>query len=164
MHQIGLSRVSRFLRRDRWVVFTQLPYNPWSKYGTENLLLEETFKKSTFFQCFHLVGFFSKGRYKGERASYFLKLWSLTGRKYSKTSLWPVDLQRAYAPALQPSSEKTRRKLAPLLLGELPSEAWIYFNDKNKTHAMWVSWITCFFILYCPWWAMRTFHWVPIQR
>lgn len=79
-----------------------------------------------------------KGRCKGERPSYFWKHWTLNGRKYSKTILWPVDLQRAYVPTLQPSREKTERKLSLLLLGEeLPSPRSIHFNDKNKTPEMW---------------------------
>lgn len=79
-----------------------------------------------------------KGNYKEERASYFSKHWTLNGSKYSKTLLWLVDFQRVYTPKFQPSREKAGRKLGMLLLWELPSQMYIHFNHKNKTHEVWV--------------------------
>ena len=106
--------------------------------STENLLLEPALK-SCQFQCFHLLVFLSREDIRDRESVISYSFGLLVGENIQRLfyDLWAFK-EHIYQHSH--SRMKTRRNLAPLLLGEeQSSQMCIYFHDKNKTHGMQVS-------------------------
>lgn len=96
---------------DSLTLVPPLTYNSWSKYVKP---FTGTSITNLTFSVLSPSSLSLKRRYKGQRASYFLKPWTPSGRKYSKTILWPLGLQKTYIPTLTFQDEDQEEFSTPI--------------------------------------------------